>query len=77
MCRLIRASMDALGFTAVLACAPTARGAWLLARGNAGRALTMASLTRRLDRLPPALLAPLVPVSPAPCLQWAAQVRRQ
>jgi len=58
LCRLILAGMRGLGFTAMLACAPTARGAWLLARSNAGRALTMASLERRLDLLPPGLLPP-------------------
>jgi protein ImuB len=61
LCRLIRAKLRGLGYSGALACAPTARGAWLLARGGAGRALTMASLTRRLDRLPPALLPPARP----------------
>ena len=64
LCRQIEASLRALGYTAVLSCAPTARGAWLLAQGRAkagaksGRALGMASLVRRLDRLPCALLPP-------------------
>ena len=64
LCRRIEASLRALGYTAVLSCAPTARGAWLLAQGRAkagaksGRALGMASLVRRLDRLPCALLPP-------------------
>jgi len=116
LCARVRASLDALGFTAALSCAPTARAAWLLARhggqgrrqsgrhggknggaqggihddtsdrardsagshahgsghGNANgsphrnppagiraaRALRMASLERRLDRLPVALLPP-------------------
>ena len=61
LCRRINASLRALGFTATLACAPTARGAWLLARANAGRALTMDSLTRRLHRLPVDLLPPARP----------------
>jgi protein ImuB len=51
----------ALGFSATLSCAPTARGAWLLARRNAGRALSMDSLVRRLDRLPSALVPPARP----------------
>ena len=38
LCRQIEASLRALGFTAVLSCAPTARGAWLLAQGLARRA---------------------------------------
>ena len=57
LCRRIHANVRALGFTASLACAPTARGAWLLARANAGRAVRMESLLRRLDRLA-VLLAP-------------------
>ena len=67
LCRSIKASLRALGYTAVLSCAPTARGAWLLAQGVAkagaksGRALGMASLVRRLDRLPCALLPPARP----------------
>ncbi len=58
LCERVRANLRALGFTACLGCAPTARGAWLLARRNAGRALRMESLTRRLDRLPVTLLPP-------------------
>jgi len=58
LCRRIRANLRALGFSAALSCAPTARGAWLLARQDAGRALAMASLVRRLDRLPSALPPP-------------------
>ena len=61
LCRRIAASMATLGFSAVLACAPTARGAWLLARARAGHALSMASLERRLPRLPLALLPPARP----------------
>ncbi|MBZ2209894.1 Y-family DNA polymerase [Massilia soli] len=59
--RRIRDNMRALGFTAVLSCAPTARGAWLLARHQGGRALGMPSLVRQLDRLPCALLPPARP----------------
>ena len=61
LCRLVGESMRALGFTAVLSCAPSARGAWLLARGNAGRALTMEAVVRRMDRLPCSLLPPARP----------------
>jgi protein ImuB len=59
--RQVAASLRALGFTAKLSCAPTARGAWLLARCNAGRALTMEALVRRMDRLPGSLLPPARP----------------
>lgn len=58
LCRRVRASLRALGFSSYLSCAPTARGTWLLARKRAGRVLRIASLTRRLDRLPSALLPP-------------------
>ena len=63
LCRHIAASLRALGYTAQLSCAPTARGAWLLARAGTrrGRVLGMASLVRRLDRLPCALLPPARP----------------
>jgi len=58
LCRRIRDNLRALGFSAALSCAPTARGAWLLARRDAGRVLKMASLVRRLDRIPSALPPP-------------------
>ena len=58
LCRRIRANVRALGFSASLSCAPTARGAWLLARSGGGRVLGMASLVRRLDQLPSALPPP-------------------
>jgi protein ImuB len=60
LCRRIRADMRALGFTASLGCAPTARGAWLLARHGRGHARTvqMHTLQRRLDQLPALLLPP-------------------
>jgi protein ImuB len=61
LCRRVRDNVVALGFTATLGCAPTARGAWLLARGRAGRAVRMDSLLRRLDRLAVALLPPARP----------------
>ena len=63
LCRRIRANLGEMGFTGVLSCAPTARGAWLLARGGAGRCLGMDSLVRRADRLPSALLPPARPFS--------------
>ncbi len=58
LCARIRASLGALGFSGVLSCAPTARGAWLLARQQGGRSLRMPSLVRRLDRQPAGLLPP-------------------
>ena len=61
LCRLVAASLRALGFTAAISCAPTARGAWLLARGQAGRTLTLDALLRRLDGLPCSLLPPARP----------------
>jgi protein ImuB len=65
LCSRIRDNVRALGFTGALACAPTARGAWLLARRRAGRALKMASMVRRLDRLPASLPPPARPFA-----QW-------
>jgi protein ImuB len=61
LCRRVRGNLRALGFSAVLSCAPTARGAWLLARRNAGRSLKMASLAQRLNRLPGTLMPPARP----------------
>jgi protein ImuB len=65
LCRQVRADLHTLGFSGALSCAPTARGAWLLARNNGrhghGRVLKMASLVRRLDRLPVALAPPARP----------------
>jgi protein ImuB len=61
LCLRIRASLRALGFACTLGCAPSARGAWLLARAGRGRVLAMASLVRRLDRLPAALPPPARP----------------
>jgi protein ImuB len=65
LCSRIRDNVRALGFTGALACAPTARGAWLLARRRAGRALKMASMVRKLDRLPASLPPPARPFA-----QW-------
>jgi protein ImuB len=59
LCRRIRDSIQALGFTPQLSMAPTAQGAWLLARHRRRmqrRSLRLASLQRRLDGLPFAIL---------------------
>jgi protein ImuB len=57
LCRAVRDSMTALGFTAQIGLAPSAHGAWLLARaGRHSRVLTMRTLQRHLDALPLALL---------------------
>jgi protein ImuB len=61
LCARVRANLRALGFSAYVSCAPTARGAWLLARRHAGRALTIDSLMRKLERLPVGLLPPARP----------------
>ena len=61
LCRQVRATLAALGYAANLSAAPTARGAWLLARvsGRSGarrRVARTASLVRVLDALPCELL---------------------
>ncbi len=63
LCRRVRSSVLALGFTARISMAPTAQGAWLLACRSGGRplargrrSLRMESMARRLDALPFALL---------------------
>ena len=66
LCRKLRADLRTLGFSCALGCAPTARGAWMLARrgGYAGRrrrVVKMPSLVRRLDRLPSTLAPPARP----------------
>ena len=65
LCRHVRADLRTLGFTGALSCAPTARGAWMLARGSGrgrhGRVVKMPSLVRRLDRLPGSLAPPARP----------------
>jgi protein ImuB len=60
LCSRIRADLRTLGFSGALSCAPTARGAWLLARRNGrhGRVVKMPSMVRRLDRLPATLAPP-------------------
>ncbi|MEO6917592.1 MAG: DNA polymerase Y family protein [Collimonas sp.] len=62
LCRRIRDSIQALGFTLQLSMAPTAQGAWLLARyrrqhrtpplPRQRRSLRIAGMQRRLDALP-------------------------
>jgi len=59
LCRLVQDSLQKLGFSGVLGVAPTARGAWLLARAGGGRSLKLDSLLHRLHRLPVGLLPPL------------------
>ena len=67
LCRLVRASIDALGFTPQVGMAPTAQGAWLLARYRTGRknaqrrSVRMESMARRLDTLRCTLLPALRP----------------
>ena len=66
LCRLVRASIDVLGFTPHIAMAPTAQGAWLLARHSGPgslrrRVVRIESLTHRLDALPCMLLPPARP----------------
>lgn len=59
LCNRISIDMLALGFTARISCAPTARGAWLLARGAAlPRALKMPTLQRRLEPVPIMIVPP-------------------
>jgi protein ImuB len=70
LCKKVLGSMRLLGFSASLSCAPTARGAWLLAQAGADactprRSLSMTRLVTRLDRLPVALLP-----SARPFLAW-------
>lgn len=63
LCQRIGRSIALLGFTIQMGSGPSAHGAWLLARSSRRkgaiyrrRTLTMASLHRRLDSLPNALL---------------------
>jgi protein ImuB len=68
LCRRVKKSISVLGFTAQISCAPTARGAWLLARyavtktmrsfpSRIRRTLKMTSMIKRLDALPCTLLS--------------------
>lgn len=52
LCRRIRADLRGLGISARVSCAPTARGAWMLARSGGGRVAKMKTLEQRLDALP-------------------------
>ncbi len=68
ICRSVATSIAALGFTANLGAAPTAKGAWLLARSSRikgyplrRRVLKMDTLTHRLDDLPCHLLPTALP----------------
>jgi len=61
LCRRVRTSLRDMGFSATLACAPTARGAWLLARSGGGRTLQMRTLLRRTDALHVSVLPPARP----------------
>jgi protein ImuB len=59
LCRRVKHSIAVLGFTGQVSCAPTAHGAWLLARHATSlsrRTLKMSSMTKRLDALPCNLL---------------------
>jgi protein ImuB len=66
LCRRVRNTVLALGFTPQLGMAPTAQGAWLLARYRSGdshsvqrRVLGMKRMAMRLDALPCRLLPPV------------------
>jgi protein ImuB len=70
LCRSVRASIGVLGFTPQIGMAPTAQGAWLLARHRhhlpvLRRTVRMESMLRRLDALPCRLLPSL-----RPYLEW-------
>ena len=52
LCRRVKADMRKLGFSAHLSCAPTARGAWMLARCGGDRTVKLGTMTRRLNTLP-------------------------
>ncbi|MFQ1061443.1 Y-family DNA polymerase [Bordetella trematum] len=56
LARRVRATLATLCLHGRLGMAPTAQGAWLLARGAAPAALRLSSLARRLDALPVELL---------------------
>ena len=74
LCRQVRSTLRQLGLSAVLACAPTAAGAALLARASSAdrstrRCLTIRSLQRRLDRLPCTVIPDI-----ASCLDWLTDI---
>ncbi len=63
LCRRLQANIRALGFSARIGTAPTALGAWLLARAGSSRkhpvrrrAIKLETMARRLDKLPCDLL---------------------
>ena len=70
LCRMVQTCMSALGFTTVIGAAPTAAGAWLLARAPkqkhtpmVRRCLRMGSLERLLNAVPCAVLPAALPYS--------------
>ncbi|CAN7630866.1 Y-family DNA polymerase [Massilia sp. LjRoot122] len=63
LCRRVQADMRRLGFSVHLSCAPTARGAWILARCGGGRTVKTATMTRRLNVLPALVVPPVRPFS--------------
>lgn len=76
LCQKIQASVAALGFSAAMGAAPTAMGAWLLARAPAGkgalarrRTLKLTTMARRLDHLP----CPLLPAA-RPYQEWLKDI---
>lgn len=75
LCRLVRASVGVLGFTPRIGMAPTAQGAWLLARYRGNRSLAprrvvrMESMARCLDTLPCTLLPAVRPYQ-----EWLAGI---
>lgn len=76
LCRRIRDSVQALGFSLQLGMAPTAQGAWLLARyrrlrslPQQRRSLSLASMQRRLDALPFTILP-----AARPYQEWLAGI---
>ena len=63
LCRRVKADMRKLGFSAHLSCAPTARGAWMLARCGGARTIKLATMTRRLHILPASVVPAARPFS--------------
>jgi protein ImuB len=56
VCRRIRQTVEQLGLSVYLGCAPTAQAAWLLAQNGGARVLSMRTTIRLADRLPLHLL---------------------
>lgn len=74
LCRLVRVSVGVLGFTPQIGMAPTAQGAWLLARYRSHRPMLrrvvrMKSMVRQLDTLPCTLLPAVRPYQ-----EWLAGI---